>query len=127
MINALAVFLGGGIGAMSRYAVTKLSVKILGKAIFGTLISNILGCFLIGCILGYTLQKAEAVPAELKLFLTVGFLGGLTTFSTFSNESFCLLKDGKLLYGALYMIGSLTIGVFSTFIGYTITKHFIQV
>ena len=55
---------------------------------------------------------------EVKLFITAGFLGGLTTFSTFNNETFCLLKDGKIFLGTGYMVLSCLIGLGFTYLGY---------
>lgn len=122
MFNLIAVFLGGGIGAASRYLITKISTKFFGLAHPGTFSANIIGCFLIGYIFGVTMQKAESFPPALKLFLTVGFLGGLTTFSTFSCESFCFLKDGKIFHCALYMLLSFTVGLIATFAGFMLAK-----
>lgn len=122
MINLLAVFAGGGIGASCRYLITKLSTKYFGMAHFGTFGANIIGCFIIGYVFGLTLERAEIISPTLKLFLTVGFLGGLTTFSTFSNESFCFLKEGKILHCAVYIILSLSVGLLATFAGYSLAK-----
>lgn len=122
MFNLLAVFVGGGLGASLRYIVTLISNKLFGFAHAGTLTANIAGCLLIGYIFGITMQKSDFFPPQVKLFLTVGFLGGLTTFSTFSNESFCLLKDGKIVHCAVYMFLSLVLGLAATFVGYMIAK-----
>lgn len=122
MLNILAVFLGGGIGAACRYLITMISNRFFGIAHWGTFSANIIGCFLIGYIFGYTLEKVKGFPPALKLFLTVGFLGGLTTFSTFSCESFCFLRDGKILHCALYMLASFAIGLCATFAGFMLAK-----
>ncbi len=124
MINILAVFTGGGLGAVLRYLTTLAAVKLFGNtyAFAGTLCANITGCFIIGYIFSLTLHKADFIPPELKLFLTVGFLGGLTTFSTFSCESFCFIKDGKILYAILYISASLIPGIAATYAGYTLAK-----
>ena len=122
MLNLIAVFIGGGIGASLRYIITTISNKLFGMALWGTFISNIAGCFLIVCIMGYTLKSAQNFSPALKLFLTVGFLGGLTTFSTFSCESLTLLKDGKILQGCLYIALSLIIGIAATYTGFLLSK-----
>ena len=123
MINMLAVFVGGGIGASCRYIITKISTKFFGFAHFGTFAANIIGCFVIGYIFGLTMEKSQVLPTSLKLFLTAGFLGGLTTFSTFSCESFCFLKEGKILHCAFYMLASFIVGLTATFAGYILSKQ----
>ena len=122
MLNILAVFLGGGIGASCRYAITKISEKLFGIAHFGTFSANIIGCFIIGYIFGLLMQKTDLFHPAIKLFLTVGFLGGLTTFSTFSCEAFCFIKDGKILHCALYVLASFTVGLLATLAGYMLAK-----
>lgn len=122
MLNILAVFFGGGIGAACRYLITMISTRLFGVGHFGTFSANIAGCFLIGYLFGVTMHKADALPSALKLFLTVGFLGGLTTFSTFSCESFCFLRDGKILHCAMYMLLSFAIGLGATFAGFMLAK-----
>ncbi len=124
MLNILAVFTGGGIGAVLRYLITQAASKILGTSYLfaGTLCANIIGCFIIGYIFGITIQKVDLISPELKLFLTVGFLGGLTTFSTFSCESFCFIKEGKMIQAVLYICASLILGLAATYSGFTLAK-----
>ena len=116
----LAVFIGGGIGALLRYLVTIASKKLFLTPLFGTFIVNIIGCFLIGFLFAYAMQKAQAFSPTHKLFLTVGILGGLTTFSTLNFEVFELIKNGKLFTGIAYMCGSCILGLACTFLGYYI-------
>lgn len=134
MLNILSVFIGGGIGAALRFAVSLLSKKhipgsilnpIFGSvsfSVFGTFLINILGCFLLGLVFGLTLNKIQNIPEALKLFITVGFLGGLTTFSTFNLEVFELIRAGKIFAGLFYMILSCVIGIIATFVGYLFTR-----
>lgn len=122
-INLFAVFVGGGIGASCRYLLTEISTKFLGLTHFGTFSANIIGCFVIGYIFGLTMDRLQTLTPVLRLFLTVGYLGGLTTFSTFSCETFSLLKDGKILYGSLYIMLSVVLGLSATFAGYILAKH----
>ena len=120
LVELLAVFIGGGLGALLRYLATLMSKKIFFSAICGTFIVNIIGCFLIGLLFGFAVQKAEAFSPTLKLFLTIGLLGGITTFSTLNFEVFELIKNGKIFAGILYMSGSCVIGLICTFLGYYI-------
>ena len=80
VLKLFSVFVGGGIGATLRFLVTILSNKFFATSILGTLFVNIAGCFFIGCMLGVTTNKPNMFSDVLKTFLTVGILGGLTTF-----------------------------------------------
>ncbi|MCE1247636.1 MAG: fluoride efflux transporter CrcB [Firmicutes bacterium] len=96
MINILLVLAGGGIGALSRYGVSLLAVKLFGTGFpWGTLIVNLIGCFLIG--LAFTLADQRGIiNPSVRLFFVTGFLGGLTTFSSFGLESANLAANGAL-------------------------------
>lgn len=122
MYSIISVFIGGGLGAVLRYLTGIFSQKYLSSTVLGTITVNIIGCFLIGCILGYTINKDCNIAPTVKLFLTVGLLGGLTTFSTFSAEAILFLKDGKFLQALSYIFLSVFVGLLFTYIGYTITK-----
>jgi CrcB protein len=97
----MLVFLGGGIGAATRYWLSGLVHGRLGSAFpYGTLVVNILGCFVIGLIMGSMQERFVSTP-PLRLFLTIGILGGFTTFSSFSYETIAMLKDGEFAYASL--------------------------
>src|SRR5260221_12131262 len=98
-MNYLAIFVGSGLGGMARFALSTTVQKLAGDWLFpvGTTTVNIIGCLIIG-FLAQLFQSKLSVPAEVRLFLTVGFLGGFTTFSTFGYETIALLKDGQILY-----------------------------
>ena len=101
MIKLLYVGIGGAIGAMLRYIVSVSSSKIfLTQIPCGTLIVNVLGGLLIGFIMELSLST-ELISPNLKVFLTTGILGGLTTFSTFSYETISLFSNGNILFGTL--------------------------
>ena len=86
-MKILLVMLGGGLGALSRYGVTILSVKLFGsKFPWGTLIVNLSGCFLIG--LAYALSdRTNLLSPSTRLLFMTGYLGALTTFSTYALET----------------------------------------
>lgn len=84
----LAVFLGGGIGSLMRFGIGKIPFTSLFP--LNTLISNILACFLLGAIV-YSVKP----QGNWQLFLTIGICGGLSTFSTFSKETFDLFQSGN--------------------------------
>ncbi len=82
------VTIGGGLGALSRYGTTLLSVKLFGARFpWGTLIVNLTGCFLIGVSFALA-ERSSLMNPTVRLFFVTGFLGGLTTFSSFGYESF---------------------------------------
>ncbi len=121
MTKLLCIFLGGGIGASLRYAFSVLALKIDKPMWVGTFTVNIIGCLLIGYIIGLVFVKPNLMSDNLRLGLTVGFLGGLTTFSTFSLETLNFFKDGKILAGTSYMLISCVIGLSCAAFGYWIS------
>lgn len=99
MQKLLFVGIGAFIGGCLRYLVSLYAPKLFGTHLpYGTLIVNVAGGILIGFIMGVSLTTDHISP-EMKLFLTTGFMGGLTTFSTFSYETVNLLSEGKFLLG----------------------------
>lgn len=102
MINVLAAGAGGFFGCASRYLLSSAIYRhsSISAIPLGTLTANILGCFIIGLVGGYALTKTHLPPA-LNALVVTGFLGGLTTFSSFSLETYQLYLDGALLYAAL--------------------------
>ena len=91
----LLIFAGGGLGAVLRYWVQGLVYNRMGSAFpYGTVLVNIVGCFVIGLLMVSMEERFLATPA-LRLFLTVGILGGFTTFSSFSFETMALFRDGE--------------------------------
>ena len=101
MKNILYVFLGGGFGSILRYAISKLFLTDKSSFPWSTLIANFIGCFIIGIVLGWFINNNKQY-SELYVFLSVGFCGGLTTFSTFSVEELTYLKNGDLLVFITY-------------------------
>lgn len=111
------VFLGGGIGSAFRYMNSLFMGKFFPNATaIGTFTTNIIGCLLIGVLIGLSL-KGELGSNEMKFFLITGFCGGFTTFSAFSAESLQLIQQGQFGYAGLYVSASLLIGIFATWIG----------
>ena len=97
----LIVALGSGIGGMLRYYISDFVQKNLSSLFpYGTLTVNVVGSFIIGFVLFY-LDSLKLISSEMRLFLTVGLCGGLTTFSTFSFETVKLIQDSEY-----YMAGT---------------------
>jgi CrcB protein len=106
----LMVAVGGGLGAAARYGFGGW-VQGFSSTSFplGTLLVNVLGSFLLG--LSFYLLEGLAVSAETRAMVTMGFLGGFTTFSTFSYEAIVLLEGGEWARGGMYVGGSLVLGI----------------
>ena len=103
--NFFLVFVGGGLGAAVRFLVTTAAARWAAFP-FGTLAVNAVGSFLMGLVMGAILlltEKYGLIAEPLRLLLAVGFLGGLTTFSSFSFETLLLIKGGSYLL-ALYSV-----------------------
>jgi CrcB protein len=111
---------GGFLGTVSRFLTSRYFQNlILSSFPFGTFIVNITGCLLIGIFFGLS-EKGNLLSPEWRMFLTVGFCGGFTTFSTFAGENIALLKDGNFFYFALYTGLSVFLGLMATFLGNSI-------
>lgn len=108
--SILAVGLGGALGALARYG---LSVTI-GQN--GVLVANIIGCFLIGTLVSFFALKTS-VHAPVSLFLTVGLLGGFTTFSAFSLETMAMIDAHRYLPAATYVLASVGGGLLAFITG----------
>ncbi len=108
MSRFLLVCLGGAAGSGARYLVGLGAVRVLGVAFpWGTLTVNVVGCFLISLVMDLGIHYG-AIPDELRLFLTAGFMGGFTTYSSFNYELLTQLGRGAYGSAALYLL--LTVG-----------------
>lgn len=111
------VFVGGGLGAVCRYVSTMLIGGLAGTVFpLGTFTVNILGSIIMGFIMTLAIQAA-GLSEELRLLLVVGFLGGFTTFSSFSMETLLLLKGGSWFYAALNITANVLIGLLAAALG----------
>jgi len=110
----IAIAAGGAIGAVLRYLIAVRVYSFLGIDLpYGTLTVNLLGTFLLGIVLGLVEHRGALGP-ELRSFLTIGLLGGMTTFSTFTYESWEFARDGEPVRAALNVLLSL-VGAFVLF------------
>ena len=119
----IAIGTGSFIGGIFRYLLSQfIDTKFPSAFPFGTLCVNILGCFAIGVV--FALSASYYITNDWRLFLATGICGGFTTFSAFSNETFGLLRNGEIWQATGYVLASVVLGIFATFIGFTIGKMF---
>ena len=118
--NILLVGAGSFVGGALRYLVS-LWLKYTGDFPWATFLINLVGCLLIGLLWGLFSRCANA-SQQLLLFLSVGFCGGFTTFSTFSKESLHLIQSVNWWYFALYVAGSILLGILLVAAGYHLAK-----
>lgn len=122
MLKILVVAVGGGIGAVTRYLVSGWAAERYGAAFpYGTLIVNIAGCFVIGLFMGLVTERVIVNPYW-RLLVTTGFLGGLTTFSSFGYETIKLVGDGTFNLAAFNILFNVVIGLVATWAGITLSK-----
>jgi CrcB protein len=113
----LAIAAGGALGAVSRHYVAGQVLRAMGPGFpYGTMLVNVLGSLLMGLMITAFAVKFETSQA-LRGFLTVGLLGGFTTFSTYSLEAALLIERGDWTGAALYAFGSMALGLAALFAG----------
>lgn len=120
-MQLLYVFIGGGLGAICRYLATSAIGARFGLMFpLGTLCVNTLGSFLMALVLGFLLPLAKSthmLPDSLRLLLTVGFLGGFTTFSSFSMETLTLIRGGSLFFALANVGANVLLGLGAALLG----------
>jgi CrcB protein len=121
MGTVLAVGVGGGLGALARYYIAGWVQPAGSQFDWGIFVVNITGGLLMGMIVEASALRLNLSP-ELRSFLTVGILGGYTTFSTFSLDSALMLQKGQYELAAAYMIGSVVLSILALFAGLWIIR-----
>jgi len=117
MFQALLVAVGGAIGSLLRYYVGLGSLRLTGPGFpWGTLIVNVVGCFIIGVFAEMIMRRFNA-SVELRLLLITGFLGGFTTFSAFSLDAITLFERGEVFAGGIYIAASVGLSMVAVMAG----------
>ncbi len=119
----LFIGLGSFIGGILRYL---LSLVIQAKTMtvfpYGTLAVNLIGCLLIGIVFG--IADKGSMSTEWKLFLATGLLGGFTTLSAFSLETFNMIRMGNHMYAGIYVASSIVVALLATILGVAVVRMF---
>ena len=120
-----AVAIGAALGGVARYYLASAIQHRVGATFpWGTLVINVSGSLLLGVLMRYALAT-PSVSAELRAFLTTGFCGGYTTFSTYSYESAALLEDGQYGRAGTYALASMVLALVATFAGFVLAREVI--
>lgn len=121
-ILLIAIF--GAVGTLTRYGLQGLIQFRAGGAFpYGTLLINLTGCFLLGLIGQFTLNRMLISP-DWRVAITVGFFGGYTTFSSFGWETAKMLEDGEWLRATTYVAASVFVGLFLSVAGIRLANRF---
>lgn len=118
-----AVGLGAAIGACLRWRLGMLMNSLHGHIPLGTLCANLLGGYVIGLVMAF-FSAHNGISPEWKLFIITGFLGGLTTFSTFSAETVLMMQRGEYFWAALQVLLHVTGAILLCVAGFATYRYF---
>ena len=124
MSHMLIVGIGGFVGSIARYWLSGIAQRwIQSEFPLGTLLVNVVGCFAIGAFWSLV-EYREYFSPEQRIFLTMGVLGGFTTFSAFGYETFMLLKDNQYLPALANVVANVLVGLIAVAFGWMAVKAF---
>lgn len=120
----LAIASGGALGAVSRHLTNILFANAGMGLPWATLTVNIIGSFIMGLTISYLAHFDNNISQEVKALITTGFLGALTTFSTFSLDALSLMQKGEYIYAGLYILASVVTCLLSVLGGMIVMRVF---
>jgi len=124
-MSYLWVTIGSAIGGLLRYVLTRLTLNLSAGFPYGTILINVLGSFVIGYFGTLTLQSGKyAVSENLRIIVMIGLCGGFTTFSSFSLQTFDLLRNGCIVRAAINIIVSVVLCICAVALGHAVAAHF---
>ncbi len=120
-MNFLCVFVGGGLGAITRYAISLMISPSEKGFPYQTLLANVISSLILGLLMYYFMQRD--IGYQYKLLLATGFCGGFSTFSTFSYEAFDLIQNEQVQLAFLYIIVSVPLCILCIWTGFLVGRH----
>jgi CrcB protein len=124
ILRILLIAIFGAVGTLARYGLQGVvQIRAGGAFPYGTLLINLTGCFLLGLIGQFTLNRMLISP-DWRVAITVGFFGGYTTFSSFGWETAKMLEDGEWLRASTYVAASMVVGLFLSVAGIRLANRF---
>lgn len=122
MNQLLLIFVGGGLGSLTRFSLSKFIQENIDKSFpFGTLGVNVLASIILGIFVGMVEIKSLINP-NYKALIAIGFCGGFSTFSTFSNDTLQLIQNNRILEALMNILLNVTLCILATFGGITLAK-----
>ncbi len=122
MNQLLLIFIGGGLGSLTRFLLSKFIQENIDKSFpFGTLGVNVLASIVLGIFVGMVDIKSLTNP-NYKALIAIGFCGGFSTFSTFSNDTLQLIQNNRMLEALMNILLNVTLCILATFGGITLAK-----
>ena len=122
MRDIIFIAIAGALGSLARYGASGLAYRVFGERFpYGTLVVNVAGCLLLGLLMQFGLAS-DLIPRAVRFAVAVGFLGALTTFSTFGFETIRLLEDGAVWFALLNIAANLLLGLVAVWLGMTTAR-----
>jgi CrcB protein len=125
--QVLLIFIGGGLGSLARFGVSKAFYSWSSIFPFGTLTANILACFILGVLSGWAALSSSSSVTDYRAFVAVGFCGGFSTFSTFTNETIQLITIDRWAEAFMNVFVSLILCFLATFAGLWLGRQILSV
>ena len=124
MPYTLLIFCGAGLGGIARYWLSNGIYWLFGRQFpYGTLVVNTTGCFLIGLLFALIVDRFADIAPQLRALLIIGFLGGYTTFSSFSIETINLFEMGAWINGTINVVANVALSITLTWLGILIGRQ----